>query len=134
MVDALREASRVVIPGGLILDLRPMSGNYPLEFFIQDAVIPAGEVSGFGGADSDRVCDIAVDHALQSGWFTRGGSSRFDFEMHFDTAEELRAEVESRRRTKATRLDYAALESRRCELSARIRFRRPSMLDVYLKP
>lgn len=133
MVHALQEASRVVVPAGLILDLRPMSATYPLELVTAAAAVPAGEIPAYGAAESDQACEEAVQHALRSGWFKVTASTRFELEFYCDNDAELRSELEGYRRTKQARMNYAEIESRRRDLQARIRFRRPTMLDVYRK-
>src|SRR6202521_131089 len=140
MVDALREACRVVVPGGIVVDLRPMSARYRLEV-VTDAVATAvAEIEAYEAQDDDNAADAAVRHAVSQGWLLPGGGIQFDFEFYWDTVVEMKQFAETARRMRRAGVDYAELEGRRRGLSrgaepaARFRCHRPTILNTYRKP
>jgi hypothetical protein len=139
MVDALQEVCQVVVPGGIVVDLRPMSGRYRLEV-VTDAVATAvAEIEAYEAQDDDNAADAAVEHAVARGWLLPGGGVQFDFEFYWDTVVEMKAFAETSRRIRRAGLDYAELEekrrgmSRSAEPAARFRCHRPMMLKHYRK-
>lgn len=139
MVDALREAHRVLTPVGTVVDVRPITARVVIEVVTADRVEWATEADAYGAAESDASADAAVQHALSSGWFVSGRNDRFDFQAYCDTAADLKAYAETGRRMRDANIPYEELERRRREVSAstgqsaRLRCHRPKMLSVYLK-
>ena len=139
MVDALREAHRVLVPGGTVVDLRPLTARVVVEVVTADRADWAAEADAYGAAEDDASADAAVRHALSCGWFVLRRSDRFDFEVYCDTAADLKAYAEKGRRMREAKIPYEDLERRRREVSAatgqaaRLRCHRPKMLSVYLK-
>jgi len=135
MVDALREIWRVVVPGCIILDLRPVTEQHLVEIVMPcGAAEPLGSVDAYGAAEEDRAANGAVEHALQQGWLVRESTVRFGVEYWFDTAEELDVFARCSRRLREARLAAGEIEVRRRQLSgaegeARVRFHRTMMLD-----
>jgi len=93
MVHALKESWRVLVPGGILLDLRPLSGNWPV------AVAAGGRVTFVGlldqpAADPD---DLAANASLaqieREGWFAREREGVFDFAWYWDTPDEMKAYI-----------------------------------------
>ena len=140
MVDALQEACRVVVPGGIVVDLRPISARYRLEV-VKDAVKTAvADIEACEVQDDDDAADAAVEHLVSSGRLLPGGGVQFDFEFYWDTVVEMKAFAETSRRMRRAGIDYAELEERRRGLSrgkepaARFRCHRPTILNTYRKP
>jgi hypothetical protein len=139
MVDALREAHRVLAPGGTVVDVRPISARVVIEVVTGDRVDWATEADAYGAAEDDASADAAVRHALSSGWFVSARNDRFDFEVYCDTAADLKTYAELGRRMRDANIPYEELEGRRREVStssgqaARLCCHRPKMLSVYLK-
>jgi hypothetical protein len=139
MVDALQEACRVVVPGGIVVDLRPVSARYRLEVVTDAVARGVAEIEAYGVQDDDYAADAAVEHAVSSGWLLRGGGVQFDFEFYWDTVVEMKAFAEKSRRMRQAGIDYAELEEQRraldgAEEAARLRCHRPMMLKTYRKP
>jgi len=140
MVDALREAHRVLLPGGAVVDVRPLTARIVVELVTPERAYWAAEGDAYGAAEDDASADAAAGHALSSGWFVSARNDRFDFEVYCDTAADLKTYAEMGRRMRDSKIPYDDLEKRRCELSAstghaaRLRCHRPKMLSVYRKP
>jgi hypothetical protein len=139
MVDALREAHRVLAPSGTVIDVRPITARVVIEVVTAGRADWSAEVDAYGAAEDDASADAAVRQAVSGGWFACQRSDRFDFEVYCDTAADLKAYVEKGRRMRDANISYADLEKRQREISAsrgqaaRLRCHRPKMLSVYLK-
>src|SRR5579864_3756200 len=110
MVDALQEACRVVVPGGMVVDLRPMSARYRLEVVTASVAAAVAEIEAYEAQDDDNAADAAVEQVVSSGWLLPGGTVQFDFEFYWDTVADMKAFAETSRRMRGAGLDYAALE------------------------
>jgi len=137
MVDALREARRVLTPRGVLIDDRLVTAPIVVEVVIAAQAIWAKGVDAYSAPEDVAAADGAVQHALSQGWFAFEKSLWFDFEIYCDTASELRVYAEARKLRGAT-IPYEELEERRRELgangkTARLRWRRPWMLSTYRK-
>ena len=137
MVNALREARRVLTPGGVLIDVRPLVAPIVLEITAAGRTIWTKEVAVYSAPDDAAAADAAVQHAVSGAWFAPEKSISFDFEIFCDTAAELSAYVESRK-LRGAAIPYDELEERRREprpdgQAARLRCRRPWMLRSYRK-
>jgi len=63
MVDALQEACRVVVPGGIVVDLRPVSARYRLEVVTDAVARDVAEIEAYEAQDDD--------HAAMRRWSMR---------------------------------------------------------------
>jgi len=98
MVHALREAHRVLVPGGIVVDLRPAPVHRRV------AITRAGRESRVGTMrerfDEDHAADRAVSHAVREGWFALERRMRFGCRRVMDTVAEFRewvADFDTRR-------------------------------------
>jgi SAM-dependent methyltransferase len=99
MVHALKEIRRVLAPGGVLLDLRPVGDRWPVE-----VVNAAGEEVGVAGRMEDLPAQLADDaasadalaRAARAGWFVREREEFFDFFYYWDTVEEMKAHVDEK--------------------------------------
>jgi hypothetical protein len=137
MVDALQEIRRILTPGGIMLDLRPISEQNLVEIVPPcGAAVPFGKIDAYGALEEDRAADRAIEHALAQRWFIRESDVKFDVESYWDTAAELDAFARCSRRLREAKLSADEIEERRRELGspeapARVRFHRTMMLDRY---
>ena len=139
MVDALWEARRVLLPGGTVVDVRPVSAPVTIKAVSAGRATEAVEVASYGAAEDDASADAAVRHALSRQWFTFEKHLSFAVDIDCDAASDLQSFVETGRRMREARIPYDALERQRSELgeatgeAARLRCRRPTVLSVYRK-
>lgn len=136
MVDALREAHRVLMPSGVLVDVRPVIAPIVVEVVIATRAVWAKTVESYSAPD-DIAAAAAVAHALSRDWFVFETSSPFDFEIYCDTAAELGANAEGRKLLGAS-IPFKELEQRQREFGAerqasRLRCRRSWMLSTYRK-
>lgn len=137
MVDALREARRVLTPRSVLIDVRPVVAPIVVEVIIAAQTIWMKEVESYSAPEEVAAADAAVQHAISAEWFAFEKYIPFDFEVFCDTAEELSAYVQDRK-LHGEEIPYHELEERRRELgaggqAARLRCRRPWMLSTYRK-
>jgi hypothetical protein len=139
MVNALLEARRVLVAGGIVIDVRPVTAPAIIESVSADRVTAAVEIDSHGAAEDEAAADAAVRHALSRAWFAFERSRPFDFEVYYDSAADLKAFVETSKRMREARIPYQELEERRSELGAatgkpsRLRCHRPWITSVYRK-
>ena len=136
MVDALREARRVLTPRGILIDVRPVTAPMVVEVVIAARAIWAKEVDACSTPE-DMAADAAIQHSLSCEWFAFEKSHPFDLAIYCDTAADLRLYAQTRKLREAE-IPYEELEERWRELSAdgqtaRLRCRRPWMLATYRK-
>ena len=137
MVNALREAHRVLMASGVLVDVRPVTAPIVVEVVIAAQAVWAQTVNSFSVPEDVAAADAAVQNAVARQWLAFEASDRFDFEIYCDSAAELRIYAEARK-LYGSEIPYEQLEERRRELNAaghpaRLRCRRPWMLSAYRK-
>lgn len=90
MVHALDEIRRVLMPGGILIDIRPLNDRWPVE------VISARGFQETGRAEDSPEplhADMASNEAMQEvearGWFRREQQDLFSFFYSWDTPSEM---------------------------------------------
>ena len=115
MVHALSEIWRVLVPDGILLDLRPLSGRLPIEIVSARAIREVGHLQDLEDCLRD---DEAANHAMAQaegqGWFIRQAEDSFPFVYSWDTPSEMEEWIETEWQD-YTRLDD---ESKQAALSA----------------
>jgi hypothetical protein len=96
MVHALREIWRVLVPGGILLDLRPFHVPWPLEVVVKDRVTGVGTVNDSASIPDDLAANAALDEAVHQGWFVREQGISFDYAWYWDSTSELKVYYENR--------------------------------------
>ena len=94
MVHALRESWRVLRPGGVLLDLRPIARQAPIELVDGDETVPLCQLDGSKGEPSDAACERALDEVASEGLFTLERTVRFEFAIYWDSVRALTDFVE----------------------------------------
>ncbi len=135
MVHALAECRRVLTPGGLLIDLRPFAGNWPLEVVTATHQWPAGTLDDSQERPDDQAANGAIAAALDAGWFVEERATTFQFAWYWDTLAELEAYIVERWST-VMRLPVGTRRAVQRLLAeagpgARVRFRRGMRLGRY---
>ena len=90
MVYALSEIRRVLAPDGILVDLRPVADNWPVEVVSLREVKRTGRVLDLpeqtGG---DTASNEAMQEVERRGWFTREQQELFPFIYSWDTPSEM---------------------------------------------
>jgi len=90
MVDALAEIRRVLVPDGVLIDLRPILDRWPVEVISTREVRETGRMQDFPiGLADDAAANRAIAQASTSGWFTREREDFFSYDYIWDTPREL---------------------------------------------
>ena len=137
MVDALREAQRVLTPAGVLIDVRPVTAPILVELVAGTQAVWAKTVYSYSSPEDVAAAEYAIQHAVSRGWFVFETRLPFDFEIYCDSATELRVYAEARK-LRGAEIPYGELEERQREFHAegqatRLRCRRPWMLSRYRK-
>lgn len=140
MVDALREAWRVLEVDGVLIDLRPLDSSRGLvELVTPEKAIPVGEMDASGFASDDAAADRAAARAVDEGWFLPQRALHLDFELSWDTVDEMASFMAESRRMREVRPSFAELEKMqrawRAKTRGRVRLRywRTMLLAAYQK-
>jgi len=94
MVHALKEAHRVISPGGIMIDVRPLSTDGPLEIVYAGGSDSAGLIDMSPGADLDREADQAIDTVFAAGFYKEINIEYFDFAYYWETVEGMEEDIE----------------------------------------
>ncbi len=138
MVNALKEAWRVLTPGGVLLDLRPLAQEMPIEIASSGNIAVSGFVDGAPGKPHDDACDLSLARVQGEGWFASEHQRVFDLPVYFDTVDELQRYLEENFRVRHAALEDDVLEHARRTLArktkgARVRLQHRLLLARYCR-
>lgn len=95
MVHALKEIHRVLVPGGTLLDLRPLLDGWPLEVTSTSGDHEAGRAVDLPEPlEDDEAANAAIVEASQLGWFLHEGGQVFPFYYYWDTPQEMQEYID----------------------------------------
>jgi hypothetical protein len=95
MVHALEEVERVLVPGGLLVDLRPLLDRWPVEVSWAGGSEEAGRATDLKEPLSDDAAANAAMEALaSSGHLAREQQGSFPLFYYWDTPNEMRQYIE----------------------------------------
>ena len=90
MVHALSEIRRVLVPGGVLIDLRPISDHWRIEVCSARMTKETGSVNDLPlGLADDNAATQAMSTAESRKWFQRESESFFPIHYVWDTASEM---------------------------------------------
>lgn len=135
MVHALEECRRVLTARGLLIDLRPVAGNWPLAAVAGGRVWPAGPMDDTVKRPADRASDAALRQVVRAGLFRPARATTFPYAWYWDSLAELDAYVADRwagvMALPAPTRAAAARALAAAGPGARLRLRRGMLLAVY---
>lgn len=90
MVHALGEIQRVLVPDGILIDLRPLCDRWSIEVVSGRETRQTGRVTDLPlGLDDDEAANQAMREAETNGWFKREGGEFFPIHYIWDTASDM---------------------------------------------
>ena len=89
MVHALNEAYRILAPHGILIDVRPLSLDVPLEVIYQGGCDSAGLINISPDLELDIAADQAIESALIDNLFTEVSKEYFDFPYFWKTMKDF---------------------------------------------
>jgi hypothetical protein len=95
MVHALDEIQRVLVEGGILIDLRPFMDQSPFEVVSGSKILLAGRISQLPeDIANDEAANRAIAKAAEQNWFTMERKEFFPFIYSWDSPEEMREYIE----------------------------------------
>jgi len=90
MVHALEEIRRVLVPGGILIDLRPLADNWRVEVVSLREIKRTGRVEDLPTqTNGDLAANEAMKAVEQRGWFRREQDELFPLFYSWDTPSEM---------------------------------------------
>jgi hypothetical protein len=90
MVHALGEIHRILVPNGILIDLRPVSDHWLIEVFSARETRETGHVTDLPlGLEDDEAANQAMANAEANEWFQRESETFFPFYYVWDTASDM---------------------------------------------
>jgi hypothetical protein len=94
MVNALKEAWRVLVSRGTLVDLRPLCIDVPLEIISPSGNESAGLVDMSPEIDQDIAADAATQSVVLDGFYKELKRETFDFAYYWNTVREFKADLD----------------------------------------
>ena len=96
MVHALSEIRRVLVPDGILIDMRPLLDRWRIDVSSAREVRETGRVQDFPiGLADDEAANGAIAQAAANGWFVRDGQEFFSYFYSWDTPGEMEEWIET---------------------------------------
>jgi hypothetical protein len=90
MVHALKEIWRVLQNSGLLIDLRPILDQWPVEITSSGEILEAGRATDLlEPLADDEAANQAIAGISKQGWFLREQEQAFPFFYYWDTPKEM---------------------------------------------
>jgi hypothetical protein len=90
MVHALEEIHRVLKPDRILIDIRPLNGQWPIEVASIRGIKETGHVNDLPEPlNADRASNEAMKEVEARGWFQREQQGFFPFLYSWDTPSEM---------------------------------------------
>jgi hypothetical protein len=94
MVHALKEAWRVLVLHGIMIDVRPLCVDVPLEIVFEGGCESAGIIDLSPDIGRDIAADRAVDLVLQECVYNAVNVEFFDFAYYWTTFKDMEEDLE----------------------------------------
>ena len=95
MVHALSEVRRVLVPGGILIDMRPLGERWQIEVASANEFKETGRLMDLPEqVNGDIAANQAMKQAESRGWFARDTEEFFPFFYLWDTPSEMEEFVE----------------------------------------
>ena len=94
MVHALREAWRVLVPNGAMVDVRPLSVDVPLEIVYKGGRESAGMIDMSPEIHLDIAADGAIDYVANEGIFRETHRELFNFAFYWKTMKGMQEDLD----------------------------------------
>ncbi len=90
MVHALNEIRRVLVPDGILIDIRPLLDRWQVEITSAREIRQTGRVQDFPiGLADDEAANRAIAQVAENGWFSRAQQDFFSYCYSWDTPGEM---------------------------------------------
>ena len=119
MVDALRETGRVLTASGVMVDLRPIATDAPIDVVGPEGECRVGSVDGSPGVADDMASDAAIDTVVGEGRFQLRNKLHFQFYYYWDGVDEMAADFENNWQRRHCNPTATVLSAARRKLNAR---------------
>jgi SAM-dependent methyltransferase len=97
MVHALEEIRRILVPDGVLIDLRPLADRWPVEVKSGHAYREIGRLTDLPtGLADDEAANCAIKEATLQGWFVSESEWIFPFFYYWETPEEMREHIKEK--------------------------------------
>lgn len=94
MVHALKEAHRILVPRGIMIDIRPLSVNVPLEVLYAGGRESAGIIDMSPEVQSDISSGRAIETVMLEGIYKELMVEYFDFALYWKTVKGMEDDIE----------------------------------------
>jgi len=95
MVHALHEIHRLLAPNGILIDLRPLADNWPVEVVSNREIRKAGRVDDMPvGLADDQAANESIAHVAAEKLFIHEQEEFFSFFYYWDSPKEMQQFIE----------------------------------------
>ena len=94
MVHALKEAYRILVPQGIMIDVRPLSVDVPLEIIYKGGRESAGILDLSPDIDKDIAADRAIECVILDRIYKESYVEYFDFIYYWKTIKGMEEDLE----------------------------------------
>ncbi len=137
MVHALHEAWRVLLPQGILIDLRPLCADAPLEIVFTGSCALAGQVDMSPDIAHEIAADQAIHSVVEDEIFKKIQLDLFDFAYYWDNVADMLADMDEYWQgeviLRAGVIRRARALFKKYQPQARVRLRVPMKLEKFEK-
>jgi hypothetical protein len=95
MVHTLSEINRVLVPSGILIDLRPILDRWHIEVASAREIRETGRMKDLDvGLKDDDAANRSMSIVEKNGWFTRESEEFFPYIYSWDSASEMEEWIE----------------------------------------